>query len=66
MVNSLTATISVAHTQMWLLLSHLPPFHMKLAFVEGSEPELKLEQVEQNQQYSLPDCREQLSAVAAC
>lgn len=65
MVNSPTVMISVAHIQMWLLLKHLPPFQMKLAFMEGSEPELKLEQVKQNQQYSSPDCREKLRAVTA-
>lgn len=57
--------ISVSHSQMWLFLKHLPPFQMKLAFMEGSEPELKLKQVKQNQQYSPPDCREKFSAVTA-
>lgn len=65
MVNSLTVMISVVHTQMSLLLKHLPPFQMKLAFMKGSEPGLKLEQVKQKQQYSSPDCREKLSAMTA-
>lgn len=64
MVDILTAMISVAHTQKWLLLKHVPPFQMKLAFMEGPEPELKLEQVKQNQQDSSPGCRG-ISAVTA-